>query len=95
MLNPETEKRNVDYWERGDSGYNITISDLVTLAVVGFEKCDDTDCHSRRYSGEDRCKCIRSIFPHPVYYDLYLELRDIVFQAEIYNELMESVSANK
>lgn len=95
MINPEIEERNVEYWERGQSGYDITIADLVTLAVVGFERCDDKDCHSRRYSGEDRCKCIRSVFPHPVYYDLYLELRDIVLQAETYNVLMESVSVDR
>jgi len=50
---------------------------LAHLVIHGFEKCNTTTCNSEYYCGKDSCRCIRSIFPHPQYYEQYTELRGL------------------
>ena len=55
--------------------YNQEGADEITfLASTGLQTCKDF-CASRKYTGENRCICIRERFPTSAHYDLYLRAR--------------------
>ena len=78
------KERNEALIYRGitDTEVYMTVDDLVSLACKGFITCEKDSlatgdcCLSRKYSGDDACLCIRSIFPNPQYYELYKKLRE-------------------
>jgi hypothetical protein len=52
----------------------------------GFDQCEG-ECASRDVIGEGDCYCIRSLFPHPDFYSLYIELRKLKVLSEIISAL--------
>lgn len=70
----EEDIEQAEWWKRGESKNSMTLEEISTLAKKGFTYCEDY-CSSKRNCGEDACKCIRSTFPSPAYYELYKEAR--------------------
>jgi len=66
----------------------MPIEDLEEIVMNGFYKCEGLGCLSAHVSGEDSCRCIRSVFPHPYYYQMYQELRDKKLKAEYLLDIM-------
>lgn len=75
MFDEKKEKRLADEWDQGDSKETMTIDDISTLAIHGFGCCKG-HCLSRKYSGSERCACIREVFPTPNHFELYQEARN-------------------
>lgn len=74
MVEKESEEREAQLWELGESDSSITVEDIIYLVETGFKTCEDF-CESRYFAGEGRCSCIRETFPTPEHYKLYERLR--------------------
>ncbi|OUW04289.1 MAG: hypothetical protein CBD16_02425 [Betaproteobacteria bacterium TMED156] len=74
MLNTEYEKEKLNNWLNGVSATPMSLDDLAQLVVNGMPDCEDCTLH-QQYLGGEGCSCVRSIFPHPEHYHLYLKLR--------------------
>ena len=79
MLNINYEKEKLKDWLNGVDTTAMQLDDLAQLAVNGLPDCEDCKLF-QKYIGEDGCTCIRSIFPHPEHYHLYLKLREIAVE---------------
>ena len=79
MLNVNKEKKERTDWLNGVSANTMSMDDLAQLVIYGVDECED--CHLfTKYCGVDGCTCIRSLFPHPEHYHLYLMLREMVVE---------------
>lgn len=83
-MNEKLEERYKTAWLEKRHTISMDTERLVTIAVNGHKRCDEDEyCLSRNYSGEDACRCIRTVFSTPEHYELYLCLRQLIFEAEI------------
>lgn len=73
-IDTKKDKRLADEWELSNSKGGMTADEITFLASTGLETCKDF-CASRKYTGENRCICIRERFPTSAHYDLYLRAR--------------------
>ena len=72
-----TEKLIAVRWLEFGTGEYMLQDVLARLVRNGLYECDrDEQCLSRSICGEDACRCIRSVFPHPDFYCLYAVLRE-------------------
>jgi len=69
----EKEKQACRDWMNNSKGEMDTDA-IIYLAAHGIDDCADY-CTSREVSEDDACRCIRSVFPTPEHYHLYLNLR--------------------
>ena len=82
-MNSEQDKDIAERWNfQSLEDTSMSKEDLEDIVMHGFTKCGGLMCPSAHHCGEDSCRCVRSIFPHPYYYELYLELRDIKLKTE-------------
>lgn len=83
MYDDVTDKEQEEIWKRELTGNrSMPIGKMAKLAVYGFHTCEG-HCFSREHCSEDSCECIRSVFPSPTHYELYLLLRTYVTTAQI------------
>ena len=73
-IDTKKDKRLADEWESSNSKGGMTADEITFLASTGLQTCKDF-CASRKYTGENRCICIRERFPTSAHYDLYLRAR--------------------
>ena len=81
MYDKTNDTREAERWKQGSNGETMSYERLADLAVHGFFTCEE-NCLSRKYCGDDACQCVRSIFPRPEFYELYVELRYLVLEAQ-------------
>ena len=82
-MDSEQDKDKAERWNlQSIEDAPMPLEDLENIVMNGITKCGGLMCPSAHFCGEDSCRCIRSIFPHPYYYELYLELRDIKLKTE-------------
>ena len=74
------EQKEKDDWLQGTSEEGMTYADISELAKRGLGRCED-ECLSRRVCGEDACACVRSVFPTPEHYEVYLNARAFYLKA--------------
>ena len=86
LFDVDHEKDAVDRWYADESCGPMNTSDLVMLINNGFDQCEGA-CDSRDVIGEGDCYCIRSLFPHPAFYSLYIELRKLKVISEVLTAL--------
>ena len=67
---------------------HMPMEDLEDIVMQGITPCDELFCTSKHFCGEDACRCIRSLFPHPQYYQMYRELRDMKIKLELTSSLI-------
>ena len=70
-----------DEWLRGRSDEDLTTEELLLLIKNGIVRCSE-DCLSMQACGEDSCRCVRSLFPSPDYYEVYKAAREF-FEREL------------
>ncbi|MEE3030973.1 MAG: hypothetical protein VX331_07140 [Candidatus Thermoplasmatota archaeon] len=75
MIDLNEDKHAADLWDKGSTPHCMTLHEITSLAINGFDTCEDF-CGSREYVGEHRCRCIRETFDSPTQYELYLTLRN-------------------
>ena len=75
IIDIKKDAKEAEEWENSDSEESISMDEIVHMAKNGVSFCEDY-CASREYTGENRCYCIRSRFPTPSHYELYLLARD-------------------
>ena len=86
LFDVDNEKDAVDRWYADESCEPMNTSDLVALVKNGFDQCEGA-CDSRDVVGEQDCYCVRSLFPHPDVYSLYIELRKLKVISEVLSAL--------
>ncbi len=75
-MNNTQETELVERWHlQSIEDVNMPLEDMEEIVIQGFRKCEGLSCLSEYICGEDACRCIRSVFPHPDYYEMYQELR--------------------
>ena len=75
-MDSTTDKKDSEVWLNTEEDKQMNIQDLVHLVKHGFTRCDEEEnCVSAKHCGEDACRCVRSLFPNPSHYDLYVSLR--------------------
>lgn len=79
-MNQFIEIQEKERWQRGVSEDGMSIEEITQLAKLGFGRCPE-ECFSRDISGDDACACVRSIFPTPQHYEVYLEARAFFLSA--------------
>jgi hypothetical protein len=84
-----TDLEECKRWQEGQYGETMPHEQIADLAANGFSRCEDSKCLSRKYSGDDACHCVRTIFPRPEFYELYTELRYLVLEAELMDTIKE------
>ena len=95
-MNEILEKRKRNDWLEKRDVISMDTEKLVSIAIHGHTCCPtDEPCLSRSYSGDDACQCIRSVFATPEHYELYLCLRQIIFEAELIHTVQGENYANK
>jgi len=83
------EKEIVEAWHMQQvEDADMSYEDLEEIIINGFQNCGIQDCKSAYISGEDSCRCIRSIFPHPKHYQMYQELRELKLKTECLTDLL-------
>ena len=88
-MDSDREKEIVELWHLQQiEDAEMDIEDLEELIINGFQDCGIQDCKSAYISGEDSCRCIRSVFPHPQHYETYRELRELKLKTECLLDLM-------
>ena len=75
MFDKKEDNELAILWECGVETGSLDYRIIGELAQTGMTYCEGI-CLSRKYTGADRCSCIREIFPSPEDYKLYLEARD-------------------
>ena len=75
MMDIKKDKRLADQWINGVAKASLDSETMADLAQSGIQTCEGY-CGSREYTGEDRCRCVREIFPSYADYKLYLEARN-------------------
>lgn len=91
-----SEKLIAERWLEAGTGEYMSPDVLAGLVRNGFYECDrDEDCLSRSICGEDACRCIRSIFPHPDFYSLYTVLHDKYMSYDIKKILKMEIIKNE
>ena len=75
IIDIKKDAKEAEEWENSESEESISMDEIVHMAKNGVSFCEDY-CASREYTGENRCYCIRSRFPTPSHYELYLLARD-------------------
>ena len=70
-----------DEWLRGGSDEGLTSQELLLIIKMGLRRCSG-DCLSRQACGDDSCRCVRSLFPSPDYYEVYEAARKF-FEKEL------------
>ena len=71
------EERSIREWKEPLPKL-MSLEDFIGILSHGLTTCPESwDCDSRSAFGKDSCMCIRSVFPHEIYYELYKELRPI------------------
>ena len=84
------EERLAKSWLDGHYYSEMEVAKLAQLVKQGFTKCDDEDtCTSVSVCGSDSCACVRSIFPHPDYYNAYKLMRAELLEYELLTELSD------
>ena len=79
-----TEEKLANAWKDGHYYSEMSLTTLTQLVKQGFTTCDDMeDCTSASVCGDDACACIRSIFPHPDFYNAYQLLREELMKTEL------------
>ena len=68
------EIKEAEDWKANRNELSMDRRDYDYLIENGFGRCDEI-CMSAKYSGEDACLCIRSLFASPAHYYSYLEDR--------------------
>jgi len=84
-MNIEQDKQVAEAWrDQTFSDTYMSPENLAYLVVNGFGECETNPCISKHYCGEDACRCIRSVFPHPQYYEQYHLLRKLKKKIDVY-----------
>ena len=71
-MNDIQDKDIAERWAlRSIEEAHMSADDFYTIVEVGFNTCKNF-CKSRYICGDEACRCIRSLFPHPKHYEQYL-----------------------
>mgnify|MGYP001167667936 FL=1 len=76
MFDDKEDQRLADLWESGVDAGTLDDESMAELAQNGFKYCEGY-CPSKKYTGEERCRCVREIFPSPKEYKRYQEARSL------------------
>ena len=76
MFDDKEDQRLAVLWESGVDAGTLDDESMAELAQNGMTYCEGY-CPSKKYTGEDRCRCIRDIFPSPKEYKRYQEARSL------------------
>lgn len=79
-MNQFIEIQEKERWQRGVSEDGMSVEEITQIAKLGLGRCPE-ECFSRDISGDDACACVRSIFPTPQHYEVYLEARAFFLSA--------------
>ncbi len=90
IIDIKEDEKKAKEWELSQSKETLTIREIAEIATTGITCCGDF-CASREYTGEHRCFCIRSRFPTPEHYELYLIARQKFLQLLSAKLLAEAV----
>ena len=72
LMNDTQDKEIASRWSLRDiDEAHMSYQDFLKVLDYGFTGCEGF-CHSRYVCGDDCCRCIRSVFPHPKHYEQYL-----------------------
>ena len=75
MIDIKEDQRLAALWMDGVSTGTMDSEKLAELAQNGFDYCEGY-CGSREYTGSDKCRCIREVFPTYQDYLLYQHARN-------------------
>jgi hypothetical protein len=75
MFDNRKDRELAALWESGVATGSLDAETIAELAQKGMTYCEGY-CLSKKYTGADRCACIREIFPSPKDYKLYLAARN-------------------
>ena len=84
------ESKAVQVWEEGNTDQTLNTAELLDLIVRGHGVCGDF-CHSRRNYGQERCTCVRSVFPTPGHYELYKNARNYYLKRLLISRFAEVI----
>lgn len=94
-MNEVLEAECVEQWTSNRQDLSMPRETLVQLAIHGHHTCEEHEvCLSRKHSGDDACRCIRTVFPTPLHYELYLELRMLVLEAKALSAVTGTTNEN-
>ena len=68
------ETQEVEQWMEGNTEGSLTTEELLELVVRGHGVCEHYCCSRANY-GQEKCTCVRSMFPTPKHYELYKQAR--------------------
>ena len=87
----ELEEDELAEWSN-QSG-DIPLLDLVQIGYLLEHPpmfCDDKEQCVSYHLNKDRCRCIRTIFPHESHYEIYKQLLDEKVNSEMINAITET-----
>tara|TARA_B100000214_G_scaffold346758_1_gene297604 strand:+ start:105 stop:416 length:312 start_codon:yes stop_codon:yes gene_type:complete len=76
MFDEREDQKLAVLWESGVETGKLDDESMAELAQNGMKYCEGY-CPSKKYTGEDRCRCVREIFPSPKEYKRYQEARSL------------------
>jgi len=92
------DKQDVDIAERWQlrnfDETTMTEDELIEVTATGFIQCEQF-CKSRYLCGEDSCRCVRSVFPHPIYLEQYRILEEVKIKIDAYLTLVKLGELNE
>ena len=95
-MNEVLEEQYKQRWLDKRDNLSMDRSKLIAVVVSGHDTCPTTEpCLSRSYSGDGACRCIRTVFPTPEHYRLYLSLRKLLLDVELVNAIKGEAYAYK
>lgn len=76
-MNDKQDKDIAERWQlRNIDEVSMSEGELIDVLATGITQCESF-CKSRYLCGDDSCRCIRSVFPHPAYYAEYQKLCEL------------------
>ena len=94
-MNEVLEAECVEQWTSNRQDLSMPTETLVQLAIHGHHTCEEHEvCLSRKHSGDNACRCIRTVFATPLHYELYLELRMLVLEAKALSAVTGTTNEN-
>jgi len=88
-MNDIQDKDIAERWQlRNIEETSMSEEELSNVLATGFIQCEEF-CKSRYLCGEDSCRCVRSVFPHPEYYEEYRSLEQLKDKLEAYLTLVK------
>ena len=95
-MNEKLERQYKERWLERTDAISMDRESLVQIVIAGHETCPTSEpCLSRIHSGNDACRCIRTIFPTPEHYELYQRLRTLLLEMELTTAINGDTHANR